>query len=238
MRRDGRNGCELMAEFFDRRVVMYEEHMREAIPAFDEFYSSVAAHIPATSAPLSILDLGCGTGLELDFVFARASSARITAVDLSLEMLSKLRAKLEHSPYGPQVTIVHGSYLTIPLPARHFDYAISVQTMHHFTPGVKRCLYSRIAGALKGGGMYIEGDYVVSPEEERLLFARYAEIVKSLRAAGAIEEDDPVDGKYHIDIPLSAESQVAVLREAGFADVEVVFTQGAAAVFCARIGLA
>jgi hypothetical protein len=44
-----------------------------------------------------------------------------------------------------------------------------------------------------------------------------------------------VDGKYHIDIPLSVQSQVAILREAGFADVEVVFEQGAAAVFRADL---
>jgi len=131
------------------------------------------------------------------------------------------------------VEIVQGSYLTMPFPAGRFDCVVSVQTMHHFTPHVKRRLYSRIADALKAGGRYIEGDYVVSPGEERSLLARYAELVKSLRAAGAVGEDELVDGKHHIDIPLSVQSQVAVLREAGFADVEVVFEQGATAVFCA-----
>lgn len=234
--RDGRNDYELMAEFFDRRVDGYEEHMREILPAFDEFYSSVAGQIPATGEPLSILDLGCGTGLELDFIFARVPNAVITAVDLSAEMLAKLKAKLERARRGPQVEIVHGSYLTMPFPARGFDYAVSVQTMHHFAPHVKRCLYSRIADALQARGMYIEGDYVVSPDEERSLLARYAELVESLRAGGAVGEDELMDGKYHIDIPLSIQSQVAVLREAGFADVEVVSEQGAAAVFRARVG--
>jgi hypothetical protein len=83
--------------------------------------------------------------------------------------------------------------------------------------------------------MYIEGDYVVPPDEERSLLARYAETVKSLRANGTIGVDELVDGKYHIDIPLSVQSQVAILREAGFADVEVVFEQGAAAVFRADL---
>ena len=113
---------------------------------------------------------------------------------------------------------------------------MSVQTMHHFTPDVKSRLYSRIADALKAGGRYIEGDYVVSPDEERSLLARYSELVKSLRADGAVGDGDTMDGTYHIDIPLSVQSQVAVLREAGFADVEVVFEQGAAAVFCATAG--
>ena len=233
--RDGRNDYELMAEFFDRRVDGYEEHVREILPGFDGFYSSVAGQIPATGEPLSILDLGCGTGLELDFIFARAPNAVIIAVDLSSEMLAKLKAELERARRGHQVKIVQGSYLTIPFPAGGFDYAVSVQTMHHFTPDVKMGLYTRIAHALKAGGMYIEGDYVVPPDEERSLLARYAETVKSLRANGTIGEGELVDGKYHIDIPLSVQSQVAILRQAGFADVEVVFEQGAAAVFRADL---
>jgi len=228
---DGLSNYELMAEFFDRRVDGYDEHMQEILPAFDEFYSSVAEQIRATGEPSSILDLGCGTGLELDFIFARAPNARVTAVDLSSEMLARLRARLERTWYGPRMEIVQGSYLTMPFPAGGFDYVVSVQTMHHFTPDVKLGLYTRIAHALKAGGMYIEGDYVVPPDEERSLLARYAETVKSLRANGTIGEGELVDGKYHIDIPLSVQSQVAILRQAGFADAEVVFEQGAAAVF-------
>ena len=233
--RDGRNDYELMAEFFDRRVDGYEEHVREILPGFDGFYSSVAGQIPATGEPLSILDLGCGTGLELDFIFARVPNARVTAVDLSSEMLARLKARLERAWYGPRVEIAQGSYLTMPFRAGGFDCVVSVQTMHHFTPDVKLGLYTRIAHALKAGGMYIEGDYVVPPDEERSLLARYAETVKSLRANGTIGVDELVDGKYHIDIPLSVQSQVAILREAGFADVEVVFEQGAAAVFRADL---
>ena len=156
--RDGRNDYELMAEFFDRRVNGYEEHVREILPGFDGFYSSVAGQIPATGEPLSILDLGCGTGLELDFIFARAPNARVTAVDLSSEMLARLRARLERTWYGPRMEIVQGSYLTMPFPAGGFDYVVSVQTMHHFTPDVKLGLYTGIADALKAGGRYIEGD--------------------------------------------------------------------------------
>ena len=232
--RDKCNGFERMAEFFDRRVDTYEAHMREIMPAFDEFYSSVAGQIPITSQPLSILDLGCGTGLELDFVFRRVPGARITAVDVSPDMLARLEAKLSDSPHRPQVSIVRGSYLTMAFPERSFDHAISVQTMHHFTPDVKLSLYSRIARALKPGGSYVEGDYVVSPEEEKSRLAQYAEISESLRADGLIGKDEVLNGKYHIDIPLSIESQVAILGEAGFADVKVVFRQGAAAVFSAR----
>ena len=228
---DGLSNYELMAEFFDSRVGGYEEHMREILPAFDEFYSSVAAQIPTTTEPLSILDLGCGTGLELDFIFARVPNARVTAVDLSSEMLARLKAKLERAWYGPQVEIVQGSYLTMPFPADGFDYVVSVQTMHHFTPDVKLGLYARIADALKAG---ISVGTMWRRDEERCC-SLDTPVMRSLRAIRVVGEDEP-DANAHIDIPLSVQSQVAVLREAGFAYVEVVFEQGAAAVFRAGIG--
>lgn len=226
-----RKDCELMNEFFDRRVDTYEDHMREVIPNFDEFYSAVVSPIPVTDSSLSILDLGCGTGVELDFVFERVPNARITAMDVSHDMLAKLKHKLEKSGRGTRVEIVQGSYLSIPFAECHFDYAISVQTMHHFTPDVKRQLYAKIARALKPGGAYIEGDYVAFPEEEQPLLERYGRIVESLRTAGEIGPDEPVDGRYHIDIPLSVETQVALLKDAGYVDVDITFRKGSAAVF-------
>ena len=169
MERDDFPGYELMDEFFDRRVDIYEDHMREVIPDFDAFYSCVAAQIPQTGADLTILDLGCGTGLELDFVLLRAPNARITAVDVSHEMLSRLLAKYNARRPRPNVTAIEGSYLTLSFPAGSFDYVISVETMHHLTGDVKLDMYSKIAHWLRPGGKYIEGDYVVSSAEERAL---------------------------------------------------------------------
>ncbi len=209
---------ELMGEFFDRRADIYEDHMREVIPDFDAFYSCVAAQIPETSADLQILDLGCGTGLELDFILSRAPNARVTAVDLSHQMLALLRAKYDKRRPRPNVTAIQGSYLMIDFPAGSFDYVVSVETMHHLTDDVKLRLYRNIVSWLRPGGVYIEGDYVVSPEEEQALRAEHA---------------PSMDGTYHIDVPASVDTQQALLRQAGSIEVRVLFHQGAAAVFAA-----
>ena len=51
----------------------------------------MAALLPEGCGPL--LDLGCGTGLELDRVFARWPELAVTGVDLCAAMLEKLREK-------------------------------------------------------------------------------------------------------------------------------------------------
>ena len=61
---------EKMGAFFDARLQGYEDHQLTSIAAAREFYPFTVSCLPQT-AGARILDLGCGTGLELDFIFPR-----------------------------------------------------------------------------------------------------------------------------------------------------------------------
>ena len=82
---------EKMDEFFGNRAVGYDEHMLRDIEGAAEFYPFTASLLPKCG---TILDLGCGTGLELEAYFAHGGSAEIVGIDLSDVMLTKLREKL------------------------------------------------------------------------------------------------------------------------------------------------
>ena len=56
---------EKMDLFFENRLKEYEEHMLSAIEGAREFYPFTAAQLPLEEG-CEVLDLGCGTGLELD----------------------------------------------------------------------------------------------------------------------------------------------------------------------------
>lgn len=212
-----------MDAFFDQRADGYEDHMRSNIAGFEPFYAAVAGQIPETGARLEVLDLGCGTGLELAGVFRRAPRAQVTGIDLSQRMLDLLRSN--HADRSDQIHLIRGSYLDVPLPEGRYDCALSVQTMHHLLPGPKVELYRRIHRSLRPGGRYVEGDYVVSPEEEERLLQAYHQRMSEAAAVA--------DGRYHIDIPFSVSTQRRLLLEAGFASVEAVYHEHAAAVLVA-----
>ena len=60
---------ENMAAFFDARAAGYDDYMRDSIfpgTMFAQFYQAMSSPIEKTSEPLNILDLGCGTGLEIE----------------------------------------------------------------------------------------------------------------------------------------------------------------------------
>ena len=68
---------------------------------------------------MEILDLGCGTGLELEGIFSKAPNAVITCIDLSEKMLSKLTSK--YSRFLDQIKPIKGSYLIVPFPEKKYD---------------------------------------------------------------------------------------------------------------------
>src|SRR5215216_4147065 len=107
---------EQMAAFFDNRATEYDDHMRDVVfsdTTFAQFYQVISVAIEKTEALLNILDLGCGTGLEIDALLRRVPNALITGVDLSEKMLTQLQAR--YIAHMRQITLITNSYLTMPL---------------------------------------------------------------------------------------------------------------------------
>jgi tRNA (cmo5U34)-methyltransferase len=214
---------ESMAEFFNDRADTYEDHMRKDVVAFDRIYGSVCASIPATQSRINILDIGCGTGLELEGIFNKAPNVHIFGIDVSEKMLDKL--KTNYRKHLKQITLVCGSFQTYPFRENTYDYALSVWSLHHLLPETKQDLYRKIVKTLKLGGKYIEGDYGVSAEKEKDSLLAYYERTKAW--------EDARDGDYHLDITLSLDTQVRLLTQAGFTHVEIIWQDGNSAVYLA-----
>ena len=70
---------ERMSDFFEARLDGYDEHMLTCIEGAEAFYPFTASLLPRAEAA-SVLDLGCGTGLELDYFFCLNPTADITGV--------------------------------------------------------------------------------------------------------------------------------------------------------------
>ena len=205
---------EKMGAFFEARLAGYEEHQLNCIESAREFYPFTAGCLPRT-AEAAVLDLGCGTGLELGYYFELVPTAKITGVDLAPGMLAALREKFPDKA----LHLIVGSYFDVPLGACAFDAAVSVESLHHFTKEEKIPLYKNVRNALKPGGWLILTDYfALSDEEER---SRRAELLR-LRQEQGIR-----DGAfYHFDTPLTVQHETEALRAAGFSSVTVLKNWG------------
>ena len=116
---------EKMDDFFVARVNGYDDHMKSTIEGADEFYDFTASLLPE-NAGASVLDLGCGTGLELEAYFAVNPSAAVTGIDLTQAMLDTLKEKFPEK----DLNLICGSYFDEPFGESAFDAAVSVESLH------------------------------------------------------------------------------------------------------------
>ena len=198
---------EKMADFFENRLDGYDEHMMTNIEAADEFYPFTAKQLPTTEN-CHILDLGCGTGLELEEYYPLNPSAKITGVDLSQGMLSALKKKFADK----DITLICGSYFDVPFGVSLFDSAVSVESLHHFTKAEKVPLYAKLHRALKDGGYFVLTDYFSLTDEEEQMHRQNLSELKT-------EQGFSDDAFYHYDTPLTVKHETEALLEDAYASL-------------------
>lgn len=210
---------EEMSDFFTKRLEGYEEHMSVWEKSYQIFSEVLPSHCQI------ILDLGCGTGLELDKIWGKNPDMEVTGVDLCQSMLDKLLKK--HS--DKRLTVVCQDYFKYDFGHEKWDAVLSFESLHHFLPERKRELYQKAYNGLKPGGVFLLGDYIACcDEEEELLHRAYLK----RRNQFAIPEDRFV----HFDIPLTLEHERELLQNAGFSLEKVLDNPDGATIIAARKG--
>ena len=201
---------EKMDDFFAARIDGYDEHMKRDIEGASGFYAYTASLLPSAEGS-RVLDLGCGTGLELEEYFAVNPGAAVTGIDLSKAMLNVLKAKFPEK----NLTLVRASYFDAPFGEGQYDAAVSVESLHHFPEDMKASLYKKLHSALAENGVFVLTDYFAESEEmEKEYFRNLAALKKEQGLAD--------DAFYHYDTPLTVEHETDVLRRAGFGNVRIM----------------
>ncbi len=212
---------EQMSDFFTARVDGYDEHMIKNVEGCKEGYIKMAQLLPKEVNEL--LDLGCGTGLELDEIFKIKPFINVTGIDLTKAMLDKL--KLKHP--DKNLALINASYFDYDFGISKYDAAISFQTLHHFSKDDKLKLYIKIFNALKANGQYIECDYMVESQQEEDFYYMENERIRK-------EQNIPDGEFYHYDTPCTIDNQIKMLNEAGFKAVKMNYRMDNTTIIVAR----
>ncbi|ADL50253.1 class I SAM-dependent methyltransferase [Clostridium cellulovorans] len=211
---------EEMSSFFTKRVEDYDNHMINEVEGCRDGYEKIAEFVPSTTN--NLLDLGCGTGLQLEKIFNKLPNLKVTGIDITKAMLDKLKEKYETK----DLYLINASYFDYDFGIEVYDTAISFQTLHHFSHKDKRTLFEKIYTTLKTNGFYIEGDYMVQSQEEEDFY--YAEN-KRLR-----EEMGVMDGFFHYDTPCTIENEINLLKSVGFSQVKKLWQKDNTVILVAK----
>lgn len=190
-----------MKNFFNEKIDGYDDLHLQRINAKEK----IIDFIPKNTK--RIIDLGAGTGLQLIKVYKEFPNIKTTAIDVSDEMLKKLKER----NISDNITIVNESFFDYDF-GSNIDAVISTQALHHFEPSDKIILFKKIYECLKSDGVFINEDYFALNEEaEKKGFEDYKNLVKG-------------EGK-HYDTPLTIEHEIQILLMAGFSKVDKYVTE-------------
>lgn len=210
----------------------YDESFRRLVPCFDAFYGTaaeLAARTVTTSRP-RMLDLGAGTGALAAHVTARVKPGSLALLDAAPDMLAKAAGRL--AAFKP---VIIAADMRAPLPADDgaCDIIMSSLAIHHLEHGQKRTLFARIHDALAPGGMFVNAEQILAPNDwQQAMFERAH--LDAARALGSDEAEIAASvERMKQDRCATLDDQLAWLREAGFARTGVFFQWFRFAVYAA-----
>lgn len=218
---------------FDEAAQTYDRARRQLIPCFDDFYGTALALIPnQPQDSFRVLDLGAGTGL-LSFLVARKfPKARITLMDISLEMLGKARERF--AGMEERLEFVAGDYADGF--GGKFEVIISALSIHHLTDAHKIKLFKNIYDALPDGGIFINAEQILGPTPH--IEQVYQETwLRQTRDLGVSEADlNAALERMKADRMAPLDSQFSWLQQAGFSSVHCWYQHHRFAVFSGQKG--
>lgn len=178
-----------------------------------------------------VLDVGCGAGNYTLKLLEHLANLDVTLIDLSQPMLDRAAQRVRQATKG-HVAAIQGDIREVALADREFDLVLAASVLHHMrTDDEWRQVFRVFHQALRPGGSIWIFDLVVSslPAVEQLMRQRYGQYLTSLRDDAYRQEVFAYIERE--DTPQTLAYQLDLLRDVGFAQVEVLHKNLCFAVF-------
>ena len=191
-----------------------------------EQFTFIAQLLPfEPDASFTLLDLGAGTGAAARGVMTYYPRAQTILADFSPQMMDAGLDVLR--PYEGRYRYVEMDLLSSNWPSgipAQVDAAVTSQSIHHLPDERKQSLFREILHHLKPGGWYLNFDPVAPPNQE--VAAEWERVNDRLDPAAAYKRThrtplEQASYENHIRYMITLERQIAFLRAAGFAAVDV-----------------
>ena len=203
----------------------YDRRIRTFIPNYAEMLDEVASVLDPAAE--TILDLGVGTGALSARCLHRARGARVIGIDTDAEMLPLARRRL-----GRRAMLVVGNFLRTALP--RVNAVVATLALHHVrSRAAKAKLYTRIHATIRRGGALVSGDCHPSENATRSRAQRELWLRHLEKTYTPSEAEKFLRDWSHEDTYMPLRTELALLEDAGFRSVDVVWRRGAFAVIAA-----
>lgn len=221
---------------FNKEVAsVFDDMLPRSVPYYNENIALIAELLERRRA---ICDLGCSTGNLLLYLAQKFPQSTLFGVDNSAPMLDIARAKA--NAYGTKIDFIKADILDFDFKVSQkdeFDAIITNYTMQFIRPQKRESLCKKIHNSLQKNGIFIMSEKLVC--EDKWLDKRLIDIYHAFKAQNGYSKTEiskKREALENILIPFSQNENIAMLENAGFRAVEVVFRFGNFATFIALKG--
>jgi tRNA (cmo5U34)-methyltransferase len=185
---------------------------------------ALIAQAAAVTTPQArhVLDVGCGAGNYTLKLLEFLPNLDATLIDLSQPMLDRARERVRRATAG-RITTVQGDIREVKLLEREFDIVVAAAVLHHLRADQEwREVFTAFHRALRPGGSLWVFDLVESSilAVQQLMRQRYGEYLTRLK--DETYRDHVFAYVEKEDTPRPLLFQLDLLRQVGFAQVEVL----------------
>ena len=196
----------------------------DAALAMDLITETAAAVTPGAK---KMLDIGCGAGNFSLKMRQRIPGIAVTLVDLSKPMLDRAAARL-----GANATTVQRDIRDLEVNALSLDIVLAAAVLHHLRSESEwRAVFNKIYKALSPGGGFWIFDMVDHElaAVHKVMWRRFGEYLSAFK--GDEYRDNVFAYIEKEDTPRSLTFQMDMLKQAGFAKIDVLHKNSCFAAF-------
>ena len=190
-----------------------------------------AAAAGVTPGAKRLLDVGCGAGNYSLKMLQRIPDLDVTLIDLSRPMLDRAHQRVSAATSG-RINLIQGDIRQVELGEGQFDIILAAAVLHHLRADDQwRSVLGKFHRALSAGGSIWISDLIEHALEpvQSEMWSRYGQYLTQLKGeeyrrhvlAYVEKEDTPRGLMFQLDL----------LREVGFAKVEVLHKTSVFAAF-------
>jgi tRNA (cmo5U34)-methyltransferase len=209
--------------------------LRKLFQSFYRHYIGVGTH------PV-LLDLGSGDGVITAALLAIDPGISPVLVDASSEMIDRAKLRLAAYPKSRFITQSFQEFVKNPPDVPECDLIVSSLAIHHISTDQKKELFRFINGKLKKGCWFLLYDSVLPPTKtlEDWYITLWIEWIREQKEKRGIEEDmegfvfsHHQESSHHKSLD-TLEVHTALLREAGFSNVDLIYKFGIFSLICGK----
>ncbi len=201
----------------------YDSEICRTVPFYGELYRQIAETAKHFgNAPVSWLDIGCGTGKTAEAVLGKVSVEKFVFCDISAEMTGICKSRFPFPEAEFLVSDISNADFCNDFEPETFDIVTAILVNHYFKPDKRKSALQNCFRVLKAGGLLITAENFAPSGKvlEKLYLKRWESFqLGSGRSAEACRKHLARYGKSYF--PITVSESLDMLRECGFAESEV-----------------